>query len=1459
MESDHSAVYIGLGSRSLKRRSRSPTIAKFETSRTELRESLNLFLSLVGYKPKPAKTLLPNYKYQLLFFLGLLLHLTHPYLSYSQHFNFERIPNELGLSQNLISAIAQDEQGFLWVGTKDGLSRFDGFQFKVFRHLPGDSSSISDDHIKSLFIDAQKRFWIATSSGLDLYNPSKESFYHILSLGATKSETTAPLLKSEINHITQDRDGAFWLSTRGSGLYRMRCSADQYQAEMSEFRNFRLEHGLLSENVKYVLGDGAGLLWVKMQEGCQTLRYDSKNGAYEIRNFSFSNFASHWQEKVEGLRYFNKNQWLPEDRIFGMIRGEDGTIWMVTAPGLVQWTPQTNRFSYFSVKAFLADYPVFANSLEQGAGFLDQNGRLWFGSLNALLVFDTQETSEAQTDYPLALAWHTKMNDLPGDLHPAIASLYEDKSGVVWLGSNGLGLFKYHSNNQRFVHHQLEAIAPSIPSIRAICESDDGAVWIATSSYRFFQFNRETRQINFVKINQIDRPRYEGYALSIYPDSRGNLWVDNITGVTRLTLKDGTVAKQTNFTLLSEEGNPLKIYDIQEGLDGRVWFISQNTFGWIDQASGIFNGQPYLPPSIDGNNIRNFPCIHPNMDGTFWLGTVDGLKHYDPQTKQFTSYRNDPADHNSLSSNIIRSILADPSQPEQVLWIGTAGGGLNRFDISSEKWERFGLEEGLPDKVIYGILDDSEGNLWMSTNQGLCKFDPQTGTVKTYTTADGLQDQEFNSGAYFKSKSGELFFGGLNGFNAFFPEDIKESDFEVPVVITDFKLFNKVVVIKAPESPLLQSISFSEKITLNHTDKVFSFEFAALDFTNPKKNQYAYRLKNFEEQWQYIGNQRTATFTNLDPGSYVFHVKASNHDGVWNENPTSIQIQILPPWWRSWWAYLAYLVVGFGIIRAIYRFQLRRRLEQAEAENIKQLDHFRSRFYTNITHEFRTPLTIILGMMDNIQGYDKERQLVRRNSNKLLRLINQLLDLAKLESGRLSLKLIQGDFIKYLSYLTESFHSMASEKHIQLTFESDVPELVMDFDPDKVQEVVYNLLSNALKFTPENGRVQLQVLSFERREPPYLQINVKDNGIGISSNQLPYIFDRFYQADDASVHQKEGTGIGLAVANELVTLMGGKIAVESQAQNGTLFMVYLPINRNPKTPKREASDKQSAFQKLKAHQSLSGTSFKVNDGPNIHESDAPLLLLIEDNADVATYIESLLQKEYRIEKAADGQTGIDRAVELIPDIIITDVMMPQKDGYEVCEALKTDERTSHIPIVMLTAKATHADRLTGLKTGADAYLTKPFNKDELFIRLEKLVALRQALQKRYAHAIGPLGILGVPKNQASLEPTLDDLFLEKIRKVIDEKIGDTDLDIPYLCQVVHLSATQLFRKMKALTGEAPISFIRKVRLHKARELVETTDLSIAEIAYDMGFTDPAYFSRAFSKEFGNPPSYFRNQ
>jgi len=803
------------------------------------------------------------------------------------------------------------------------------------------------------------------------------------------------------------------------------------------------------------------------------------------------------------------------------------------------------------------------------------------------------------------------------------------------------------------------------------------------------------------------------------------------------------------------------------------------------------------------------------------------------------------------------------------LWFGHGSdAGLGKIDLTTREVTTIPYEVNSYTgklKRVFRILPGDKGQLWLVTEKGTLLLKKNSGVLTRFPMFPSMSEMAFHLLPGFAAGDGTLYLGTPSGqLNAFDPDDlIKKARFDqvFPVALHRFDRYNRKRDALYTQLTDLHQLS---EIYLTHQDRYFNLEFFVPDYRNTAQNLYTYWLEGYDKNWSPPSGINQLQYENLPPGEYTLHIRGGLTPDYYESSEKTIKVFVAPAWYTTWWAWGIYLffICLFGYL--LFRYLLNQRMVQAEARRIKELDSLKSRLYTNITHEFRTPLTVIMGMVNNIKGHAHEKQLIQRNSENLLRLINQLLDLSKLDSGLLKVDVVQGDIVNFIQYVTESFYSMAEEKQIRLTFYPEVKALIMDFDAEKIQHIVYNLLSNAIKFTPQGGKVILHLRQLERKGQPWLQMKVSDTGSGIDEKDLPHIFDRFYQIEriegDAEKSKTySGTGIGLALTKELVELMGGQIAVESEPGTGTDFMILLPIRNQGEILKKDLTKEPFSAKREKEDTPISAAVPAFSPEAIGTGEDQPTLLIIEDNRDVISYIQSLLQRDYRIETAQNGQAGIEKALEIIPDIIISDVMMPEKDGYEVCQTLKNDERTSHIPIVLLTAKATKEDRIEGLKGGADAYLVKPFHREELFVRLEKLISLRKALQETYSKTdfISKL-VRAVSEGAKTLKkPSLEELFLQKLVKAVQEKIEDPDLAVVHLCRAARLSNSQVNRKLKALTGKTPSQFIRSIRLQKAMELLQTTDLNVSEIAYQLGFNDPNYFTRTFSEEFGCSPNAIR--
>jgi signal transduction histidine kinase/AraC-like DNA-binding protein len=803
------------------------------------------------------------------------------------------------------------------------------------------------------------------------------------------------------------------------------------------------------------------------------------------------------------------------------------------------------------------------------------------------------------------------------------------------------------------------------------------------------------------------------------------------------------------------------------------------------------------------------------------------------------------------------------------LWITAFEGTFKfRIDRTSHKptltlekkyTEKDGMQTkaGASNLFTAAMVEDNGGNLWLG-QVGLTRLDPKTHQMKVYDEDDGMPGSTISQPMAARLSSGHLAFGTNRGAFLFHPDSLKDNETVPPIVLTDFTLLNQTGML------------LKDEYELNHNQNVMTFEFAALDFTAPEKNQYAYQMVGFDPDWVYSGTRRIATYTNLDPGTYTFRVKGSNNDSVWNEVGTSVKIVILPPPWRTWWAYSLYgaallIILWLARNEIIKRERLRNefQLKKIEADKYHELDTMKSRFFANISHEFRTPLTLILGPIQKrlmlAEGTDDkvELGLIQRNAQRLLKLVNQLLDLSRLEAGTMSLKCSANDLVAFTRFVVQSFHSMAEAKGIKYAFESKVNHLELFFDQEKLEKIIINLLSNAFKFTPAGGEITVVISSTTVKDTAFkegfAEILVCDSGIGIPPEHLEKIFDRFYQVDSSQTREYEGTGIGLALTKELVDLHHGSITVVCNADQGTAFTVRLPLGKGHL--------RSSEIQQNITRESTPETT--ESPLPHTRDVDVPTpsetIMIVEDNADLRYYLHENLRSTYNILEASDGEDGLTLAFEKIPDLIISDLMMPRMDGVQLSHRLKNDERTSHIPIVLLTAKADSETKIQGLELGADDYIPKPFDMKELLVRVRNLIEGRKKLREKYSSQLD----LGAKKVELHVKKvkafSVDERFLQKALDIVDKNIASSSFGVEMFAHEVGMSTAQLYRKLTALTGYSPNDFVRHVRLQRAADLLSQQAGNISEIAYDTGFNNLSYFSKCFKEKFGVTPSEYINK
>jgi signal transduction histidine kinase/ligand-binding sensor domain-containing protein/DNA-binding response OmpR family regulator len=1339
-----------------------------------------------------------------------------------------------GLSQNAVSAIVQDRRGFMWFGTKDGLDRYDGYQFVVFRHDPFDSTSISDSEITALFEDGRGRLWIGTrGGGLNRFDRNRERFDR-LRVGPARNVTS----------IAEDSAGGIWVGSSGEGLFRLTIGTTGAVTAERFVHSATDPSSLSDDRVRAVLVDRRGVLWVGTDSGLD------RREAPDTRDAAFTHFTAGPNSPLG----------LIDTGISALAEDSRGQLWVGSVPGLSVFdsTRTHVRHHYHRYRTYRYGWGEAVSLAE------DRSGDVWLSTRSELMRVDP---SSGQFEY----FRHDPQN--PESINSDLPTqVYRDRSDVIWVGTNGYGINVHDPKANRFqTFRRLDNRSSRLAgfSVYTIFEDLSKTLWVDAGL--LYQWNRTTGAFRSFETSS-NRPDDFGNTgvWAIVEDPPGFLWAGTYRGLYHYEIATGR-SRQYRYDPADSTGLPESVvYDVFRGRDGTIWAVTENFLvRLVDAERGRF--QIWRSKERATSGLWIFPSTVQDANGALWLGADQGLARFDPKTGAFRHYRHDPHEPATLSHDAVRSILPDPLEPNRYLWIGTAGGGLNRLDLGSGTFVHFTERDGLPNNVVYGILADTSGKLWLSTNKGLSRFDPTTKRFRNYDADDGLQSNEFNSGASFRSRSGELFFGGVYGFNYFRPADIHDNPHSPTVVITGFRRGNRYETVRDSGTVLRRTISEADSLRLSYRDAVLTFEFAALEYSAPTKNRYAYRMVGFNNDWFESGSVRAATYTNLPPGHYTFQVRASNNDGVWNERGRSLAITILPPWWRTWWAYTLYGVLTLAALYGARRYEMDRlrlknrlEIERLEGAQLRELDRARSRLFANVSHEFRTPLTLTMGPLDDLRAglhgpltpaAAEQVDLARRNAGRVLDLINEILELARAESGRETLHARRVDLGAFVSSVARTFVPLAERKAIAFDVQGPSELVTVYVDPDHLDRALSNLLSNAFKFTPDGGAVRVTVTGDESSA----RIAVRDSGPGIPAADVSLVFDRFHRARTAGT--QPGTGIGLALAKELVALHGGSITVDSEEGFGSAFTVTLRKGRAHLAPDQIVDEDLAVAwtpragppREVPLSRSPAMAAPNAAEDAGVVDDDVTTVLVVDDNAEVRTYVKQHLTPRYRVLEAVNGEQGLEMARRLLPDLVLSDVMMPVMDGYALCRALKADPETDFIPVILLTARAEAEDRLAGLTEQADDYLTKPFDVRELLLRIENIVALRRRLRERYTGQ--RLTMHPAPIDVASA----DQKFVDQVRTAVEANLGDESFSVERLATEVGQSRGNLHRRLRELIGESPSDLIRRMRLERAAELLDSGAGSVGEVAYAVGFKSVAHFSNAFNDQFGIRPSAWRER
>lgn len=1342
-------------------------------------------------------------------------------------------------SKRAISSIIQDKNGFIWIGTNGaGLYRYDGINYFGYGYNQKKTGSVNSNVIYCVFVDSYNNLWVGTDDGLCLYNRDLDNFTKINIQDAITKGYEEPIT---IKTINQDKEGNLILGSYGFGIFKLNLKT--FQANLVQSPLLKKSNLLIKCSAK----NKQGIIYIGTSYGL--LEIDLNGKIKQVYKDKF------------------KREPLTED-IESLVIDRFGYIWLGTVEnGLIKIKPETDNYQF-------EKYDITKNKI---LSIVQSN--------LDYIVCGTENDGLIVVNYKgqvIEKYLHSKNNNFSLKSN-SVWSLYEDKENRLWLGYFNKGLGVFDKPNNKF--NAIESLANNDNSLQtsfitSVIKNKKGNLLVSNEGGGLDIYNLHNK--NFIHVNKNNQNYYSGLDAidiqTIFIDSKQNIWIGSWDrGV--YFLKNGST-RFVNYNTTNSGLKSNRIFSLAEDSQGRIWI---GTFikglHYYDNATNKFvhcESRPFVENSLDIAFIRK---VFVDSDNVLWVGTILGLYQVNLESNsnfKVTKMR-DAMFKNIPKYNSIQTILSIYESNDKKIWIGTDGEGLFSYNKKNNQFSNYNNFPGFKEKSVRAIISDNNGSLWISGGSGLTKLDFKNKISTNFTKDDGLIDNDFNNNAVFKDANGELYFGGYEGVNYFNPNEIKKTEKAPRLYFSDFKLFNRSVKPNEDASPLEKVISQTKEIILNYKQSVFTIEYVGINFNYSNKNKYAYYLQGFEKEWNYVGNNRTATYTNLEPGNYIFKVKSANADGTWSDVSLELKIKILPPWWRTFWAYLVYISILVFLIRYINkiyqnRFKAKQAilLEQEKSIQLEKLNNKKLQFFTNISHEFRTPLTLIINPLEDILKNKKlspelhnKLKIAHKSSDRLSRLINELMDFNKLQFNKIFLQIKKIEVISFTKDIISYFEEEAAARNITINFDSSTPKLEDWLDPKMLEKILFNIISNAFKFTPDNGIITIAVtkldiensLLIEGNKMPSFSITIKDTGSGIRKKDLNKIFDRFYQVNNLTKNYYGSTGIGLEVVKEFVELLKGKIDVESELEEGTKFTVTFPLGKSFYKENEivkedfKAEKNKNKVVVLKTEEIQADEDVFADETTKTLEAEvtkAYTVLIVEDNTELRNYLKQELSKTYKVLVAENGQKGYEIAVQKLPDLIITDVIMPVMDGLQLCKNIKGDLKTSHIPLLMLSAKAMVKDRLEGIDSGADIYLSKPFELDILKSSLAQLITSRQIIFKKFYTGITKLG-----KDKTT---SLDNEFIQKTLHFINENISDPQLSVELLSAKIFLSRSQLYRKIKTLTGVSVNEFIRNVRLEKAKQLIEQGNNNINEITYKVGFTSPSYFTKCYKSKYGHLPT-----
>lgn len=1325
---------------------------------------------------------------------------------------FTAITSMDGLSSNTVTAILKDRYGLLWFATDDGLNKFDGTGFTVYRHHKNDSTSLKSNDISALCEDRAGRIWVGTIIGsLHVYDRRKDSFWRIKT-------------HHSINSICENEKGKMWIGTT-QGLIIM---DPETQVATKFAPSHRIPAQVAEKHIHRVFRDHNGRMWIGTSDGL----------------FRFLN---------------DQNRFVPVDYLGGeagkegssfitaIAEDSTGRIWIGTQNGLHMLSAEGKLIQSFHYERqniqSISSNMIFAIGAQR-------RGELWVCTDGGLNIMDTRtgwiarHAPDPRTQFSIT--------------NKSIRSILIDPAGICWLGTYKGGINKYDRNLTLFGLKRCDPYDPyglNAPFVTSFAEHTNGDIFVGTDDGGVNLYHRKTNLFSKFPINPNNKAASSGLAvLSLAFAAPDALWIGTFQdGLFRLDPSTGRYEQFTQSREPTSLGNN-NIFALHQDKKGRLW-IGTNGGGVnifhpdTRQFERLFSPGTTLRKRIIPLNAYIRDIIE-DRHGKFWIASHGtGIAVFDSEKRVSVLLDKENA---ALPSNNVLSLLEDSHGN---IWAGTGGEGLALFNPERQAFTTYGMKEGLSSGMINKVLEDAQGRIWVSTNDGISFFDVHKKKFTNYTAYNGLQNNTFALGAGLRTSDDMLFFGGIAGFNYFDTRSLKKNLSRTPVILKDLKVGNRTIT-SADSNMIDADITIAKSIRLDYKQN-FSLGYAALNYTNPKQTTYRYRLVGLQNEWQQAGPATTASYTNLSPGEYRFEVQASSDDADWGSMPASIAVIVKPPFYLTTYAYIFYVLAPIMVVflmrrRGIRRLNRKFREEQARRENerAQELDRLKIKFLTNLSHEFRTPISLILAPVENLLSHESSHQpqimSIRRNAKRLLNLVDQLLDFRNLQDQELKADLQKNDIVPFIREACDLFSDLSQRKRIRFIFDSAIEHLLIDFDADKMERILFNLLSNAFKFTPEGGEVALR-LSYgtDHSQENQLYINVSDTGIGISPEHHDKIFDRFFQDEADTTILNQGSGIGLSIVREFVQMHGGFITVSSAPGKGSVFtvglpckaMAFNPVEITPPAPFADFVQPQIAI--TPAEKTVQAD-----------QDETSKVLIVEDNAEFRHYLKENLDAHYRVLEACNGKEGWQKVLSHHPDLIVSDIAMPEMDGINLSQKIKSDKRTSHIPIILLTASSGEEQQLKGLNSGANDYLTKPFNFEILHVKINNLLLLNRLLKNVYSRQIQVSG------GHAEVESG-DVRLLRDILSYIDDNLNSTQLSVEKLAKHVGMSRGTLYTRVLEISGQTPIEFIRSIKLEKAALLLEKSDMNVSQISYTAGFATPNYFTKSFKAKFNMLPSEYK--